>query len=1207
MGAHMNNSISVGLKNLEALETLETLRGLKALKKIKKSHGTFKLKLTTSLLMILTWGFSNYGHGQVNLEGKPFPKLTTRIETKQTLTGNQSNAQSNVQPNSQSTRKIDTSVKSSEIPKLLGKERAQIAKWYNIPEEEFDKKCQNDKCVKVDQDGRLFHACAGLALSPEKAQRLISQENPESSPNFNYDIETDMAFELESMPNAKRTIYLDFNGHITRGTFWNGTDRPEIVHPPMDLFTPGVGLTPDYFTEHELQAIIRIWKQVCEDFSPYEVNVTTKEPPLDKLIKSNNTDQEYGIRVVVGGTGRNFLNASYGGIAYVGSFSWANDTPTFAFSDNLGRVPKYIAEVISHEVGHTAGLWHHGRTDGATYHTGDGLWAPIMGSTYVARVGQWSKGEYPLANNKNPDMEIMSQYMPFKEDIEAHPARNPILGQPLYGTIHRPNEIDSFFLDLQGGTITIRVELPEYFANTDLCMNLKDEAGSIVSTHKFYPSPYVTADVKKGNYTLELFGASFVAAGNSSYGSTGEYKLTITQDSVIPHITKAQITQNDDLMVVSNLETYPPTSNPLISYSWEIATYNAPQNFRKIEGLTGSSLNINDPGMLGKYIRATLTPKTEDKENRSFTTKPIKIVAQPPKEVIAKEFFEFSSLLKINKNTHQGMGIIVNEISQGHRFGKNPEWMELLTLKEIDLRGYSIKTKTNDALVFKNMPTWSEIPEGTLIVIYNGSEKDPLIGEDKFLPHTERLIIASSTDTSLFEGAWPKLKAPQGIALNTGAENNIKTTYASATINIDGVNWVLNDVLIGQDQRDMKEQTKSFRLKNGYMETQDYLKEGIEDISFLYSRANFSGDRTGVSPTFQVSYSTKDNPNIWIPVGREINVYNDNLEKFTASVNYDGEYKIKIAKVSGTKNKRWNIDDIKITESSTMNFVQILDVQNQPIQELTFGYSAKAIKNGFLLPNTTESFTSGETSKIKEGNNWIDKAWSKNSTSITPGKGNSIENQQLVLNLSNDTEGTLPTYWLENAPEGLSINKETGRVFGAINKGGFYNIKVNKSNGLKSEFELVPILVKQSFSNAFSDNPEIANNPQGDHNNNGIANIVEFALGNNAKLETSIVKLSDILNIINPNAQKTQKAQGTQDNEPEQLVLSITYMRNKTALGVEVTPQWSTNLIDWETEGIKSAAIEDQGEEEKVISWMSIPQNSPAEQKLFMRISVTQE
>jgi len=1146
-------------------------------------------------------------HGQLNPEGIPFPKLSSPIKLTQNPTTSQS-SQRRSQLN-----KINTSVRSSDIPKLLGARKADIAKWYNIPEGEFDQKCQNDKCVKVDQYGRLFHACEGLALTPEKLKELASQTAKEPV-SFDSSIDPESAFELESLPNATKTIYLDFNGHVTKGTFWNTTDKPEIVHPPMDW-----GIRDSNFTEMEKREIIKIWKQVCEDFSPYEVNVTTKEPPLDYLIQSDTNDDKYGIRVVIGGDGREFLPALYGGIAYVGSFSWNSDTPTFVFGDNLGDNAKYIAEAVSHEVGHTLGLWHDGKTDGTTYYWGDGEWAPIMGVAYGARVGQWSKGEYPLANDKGDDMATMARHIPYKKNTEESPYYNPKLGEPLYGTIHKPNEIDSFILDLEGADTTFKIELPPYFPNTDLWMNLKTWEGENITSHKFYPTNSKTIFLPKGKYMLEVQGSKFIGAGNSSYGSSGEYKLTITQAPPIPAITNATLSKNGDLVTTSNVDISPQDKTTTIKYQWEAATYNAPQNFKKIEGATESYLDVAGKNLLGKYLRATLTPTTGEKENTSFTTTPIKITSTFPTEILAKQWFELSSSLELNKTTQEQKNIIINELSLGNRFGSNQEWIELVTLKETDLRGMCIKTKGPGSLKFKNCPDWAKIPEGTIIVIYNGIDKDPLIGKDAFLPKTERRVIVSSTESSLFEGTWSTLRAPENkIALETGFENARKTTYAKTNTVIDGRTWILDDALIGEDPRDMKDGLKSLRMRNGSIETQDFLEEGINEISFLYSRANFSGDRIGTSPTFQVYYCKSTDPNTWIPIGTEVAVLNDSLLTFKAQVSYDGKYKVRISKVSGTKDKRWNIDNLKITESSTMNFVQLVDNLSAPITELHFGYSQKSPKNGFLLPNTTESFTSSDVSEIENGNNWLTSQWSKTSTTITPGKANSTENLQLLLNLSSELSETLPSYWLENAPNGISIDKTTGRIFGAIAKGGYYQIRIHNSNGVNTQHEIFPLVVKQKFEDYFADNPQIGRDPQGDYNKNGIPNVVEFAIANSAKVETTVSKLSDIHALINKNNGDTM-GRG-QENDP--YVLAITYTKNKVADGIDIIPQWSNDLTSWETNQIQSSVIEDLNDKEKIISWIPIPpapnpkdyENTDPEtevqipsHKMFMRLSVIEK
>ena len=101
-----------------------------------------------------------------------------------------------------------------------------------------------------------------------------------------------------------------------------------------------------------------------------------------------------------------------GGIAYVGVFGFSNlayYSPALVYYNNLGGASRsdYIVEAASHEVGHNMGLSHDGRTDGTAYHGGTGNWGPIMGVGYGRDLSQWSKGEYPLANNLEDDLAIM--------------------------------------------------------------------------------------------------------------------------------------------------------------------------------------------------------------------------------------------------------------------------------------------------------------------------------------------------------------------------------------------------------------------------------------------------------------------------------------------------------------------------------------------------------------------------------------------------------------------------------------------------------------------------------------------------------------------------------------------------------------------------------------------------------------------------------
>ena len=76
------------------------------------------------------------------------------------------------------------------------------------------------------------------------------------------------------------TIYLDFNGHNVSNTLWNGLRRPgpgnlpNGSHPAMDLAGNGAA-----FTDAELLQVQDIYQRVAEDYAPFDVDVTTEEPP----------------------------------------------------------------------------------------------------------------------------------------------------------------------------------------------------------------------------------------------------------------------------------------------------------------------------------------------------------------------------------------------------------------------------------------------------------------------------------------------------------------------------------------------------------------------------------------------------------------------------------------------------------------------------------------------------------------------------------------------------------------------------------------------------------------------------------------------------------------------------------------------------------------------------------------------------------------
>ncbi len=192
---------------------------------------------------------------------------------------------------------------------------------------------------------------------------------------------------LNSYGNASATIFLDFDGHLVSGTSWNVN-----------------GAFPCGPSQMNNTQIDEIFNRVAEDFRPFNVNITTDSTkflsaPLNKRMRIIVTDSSswYG---------------SAAGVAYVGSFSWGDDTPGFVFSKLLGFVPKKVAEACSHEAGHTLGLQHQ-----ATYNvscgitanynpgagTGETSWAPIMGVAYSRNITSWYNGPDPYGCDRMQD------------------------------------------------------------------------------------------------------------------------------------------------------------------------------------------------------------------------------------------------------------------------------------------------------------------------------------------------------------------------------------------------------------------------------------------------------------------------------------------------------------------------------------------------------------------------------------------------------------------------------------------------------------------------------------------------------------------------------------------------------------------------------------------------------------------------------------
>ncbi len=458
---------------------------------------------------------------------------------------------------------------------------------------------------------------------------IVIEDNDTSSPVAGTLSET---FSLHSNPGAKHTIYLDFDGHTTEGTAWNSWKSITTINTPAY----DIDDDPLTFNNTELSRIQNIFLRVAEDFIPFDVNVTTEEPPLDHLKKNGSSDTHWGVRVVIGGSSSDWLGQSAGGIAYVNSFNWTSDTPTFVFENQLGNgSEKLIAEATSHEVGHTLGLNHDGKSSQAYYSghgSGETSWAPIMGVGYSRTLTQWSKGEYSGATNSQDDLDVITTRNGFGYRADDHggnlsSASNlTVSGINLTGSgiIERNTDFDVFEFSTSGGAVTFDIQPSQQGPNLDVLAELLDSNGNVIATSN--PENLISASINEtvaaGTYYLRITGTGKgdpLNGGYSDYASLGQYTIAGQIDAGIVQTVNVTI---DDVVVdeSSGTATFKVTLSGAASESVSVLVSTA--DGTAVSGSDYESLSKTltfSPGQTQKWVTVTVLNDGVQEPSETFT------------------------------------------------------------------------------------------------------------------------------------------------------------------------------------------------------------------------------------------------------------------------------------------------------------------------------------------------------------------------------------------------------------------------------------------------------------------------------------------------------------------------------------------------------------------------------------------------------------
>lgn len=309
-------------------------------------------------------------------------------------------------------------------------------------------------------------------------------------------------------------VLLDFDGHTVSGTNWNTTG--DINCSPANL---------------SYAAITAIFNRVANDYSPFNITVTTDENVFNSVAPNKR------MRVIITETWEWFGQA--GGTAFVNSFGLYDNTPCFVFSSLLNYNEKNIGEAASHEMGHTLGLRHQAAWSGGVmvsqYYYGHGSgetgWAPIMGCAYNQNVSTWHNGPTTTgANSSQDEVPLVANKIGWiTDDYTNTTSGAATLNSSLNGVLNSSADIDFFYINTSvARTIDLRpfnIGAGNIAANMDLKLNIYNAQGQLLSTVNDPSVLNAYTTVTAGQYYVSV---SAVANSNSStYGMLGKYSINV--------------------------------------------------------------------------------------------------------------------------------------------------------------------------------------------------------------------------------------------------------------------------------------------------------------------------------------------------------------------------------------------------------------------------------------------------------------------------------------------------------------------------------------------------------------------------------------------------------------------------------------------------------------------------------------------------------
>jgi hypothetical protein len=151
------------------------------------------------------------------------------------------------------------------------------------------------------------------------------------------------------------------------------------------------------------------------------------------------------------------------------------------------------------------------------------------------------------------------------------------------------------------------------------------------------------------------------------------------------------------------------------------------------------------------------------------------------------------------------------------------------------------------------------------------------------------------------------------VTVSEDFESASKISYTSGDVSFKSGIWTLNDGLVGSSSNDVKNGSKSIRIRNSGTAVMKFDKQnGAGTVSVKHAKYG-----TDSSSIWSLWYSTNGGTT-WIQTGSAVTTSSTSLETATFNVNVNGIIRFEIRKTDGSSN-RINFDDFTINSFSDSN------------------------------------------------------------------------------------------------------------------------------------------------------------------------------------------------------------------------------------------------------------------------------------------------